>query len=71
MAERDATIAEGDEPDEPASDNSLGRLLALSDGCADPAAQRGRHRAAGAAWENIVVLVLCIPGAFAAVGGGD
>jgi hypothetical protein len=22
-------------------------------------------------WENIVVLVLCIPGAFAAVGGGD
>ena len=32
MAERDATIAEGDEPDEPASDNSLGRLLALSDG---------------------------------------
>jgi uncharacterized membrane protein len=32
MAERDATIAEGDEPDEPASDNSPGRLLALSDG---------------------------------------
>jgi uncharacterized membrane protein len=32
MAERDATIAEGDEPDERASDNSLGRLLALSDG---------------------------------------
>ena len=27
-----ATIAEGDEPDEPTSDNSLGRLLALSDG---------------------------------------
>jgi uncharacterized membrane protein len=27
-----ATIAEGDEPREPASDNSLGRLLALSDG---------------------------------------
>jgi TMEM175 potassium channel family protein len=32
VAERDATIAEGDEPDESASDNSLGRLLALSDG---------------------------------------
>jgi uncharacterized membrane protein len=32
MAERDATIAEGDEPGEPASDNSPGRLLALSDG---------------------------------------
>jgi TMEM175 potassium channel family protein len=32
MAERDATIAEGDEPDERTSDNSLGRLLALSDG---------------------------------------
>jgi uncharacterized membrane protein len=32
MAGRDATIAEGDETDEPASDNSLGRLLALSDG---------------------------------------
>jgi uncharacterized membrane protein len=32
MAERDASIAEGDEPGEPASDNSLGRLLALSDG---------------------------------------
>jgi uncharacterized membrane protein len=32
MAERNATIAEGDEPDGPASDNSLGRLLALSDG---------------------------------------
>jgi uncharacterized membrane protein len=32
MAERDATIAEGDEPGEPPSDNSLGRLLALSDG---------------------------------------
>lgn len=32
MAERDATIAEGDEHGEPASDNSLGRLLALSDG---------------------------------------
>jgi uncharacterized membrane protein len=32
MAERHATIAEGDEPGEPASDNSLGRLLALSDG---------------------------------------
>ena len=32
MAERDATIAEGDEPEGPASDNSLGRLLALSDG---------------------------------------
>jgi uncharacterized membrane protein len=31
MAERNATIAEGDEPDEPASENSLGRLLALSD----------------------------------------
>jgi uncharacterized membrane protein len=32
VAERDAMIAEGDEPEEPASDNSLGRLLALSDG---------------------------------------
>jgi uncharacterized membrane protein len=32
MAERDASIAEGDEPGEPASDNSLGRLLASSDG---------------------------------------
>jgi uncharacterized membrane protein len=32
MAERNATVAEGDEPDGPASDNSLGRLLALSDG---------------------------------------
>jgi uncharacterized membrane protein len=32
MAERDLTIAEGDEPGEPLSDNSLGRLLALSDG---------------------------------------
>ena len=32
MAERDAPIAEGDESDELASDNSLGRLLALSDG---------------------------------------
>jgi uncharacterized membrane protein len=27
-----ATVTEGDEPGEPASDNSLGRLLALSDG---------------------------------------
>jgi TMEM175 potassium channel family protein len=32
MAEQDASIVEGDEPAEPASDNSLGRLLALSDG---------------------------------------
>ena len=32
MAEQRATIAEGDEPSEPATDNSLGRLLALSDG---------------------------------------
>ena len=32
MAGGYATIAEGDERDEPASDNSLGRLLALSDG---------------------------------------
>jgi uncharacterized membrane protein len=32
VAEGDATIAEGDEPGEPPSDNSLGRLLALSDG---------------------------------------
>jgi TMEM175 potassium channel family protein len=32
MAEREASIAEGDEPGEPASDSSLGRLLALSDG---------------------------------------
>ena len=32
MAVRDATSAEGDEPEGPASDNSLGRLLALSDG---------------------------------------
>jgi len=32
MAERDATIAEGDEPNERRSDNSPGRLLALSDG---------------------------------------
>jgi uncharacterized membrane protein len=32
MAEQGATIAEGDEPNEPASDNSNGRLLALSDG---------------------------------------
>jgi uncharacterized membrane protein len=32
VAERGATIAEGDEPAEPRSDNSLGRLLALSDG---------------------------------------
>ena len=32
MAERGATIAEGDEPEERSADNSLGRLLALSDG---------------------------------------
>lgn len=32
MAEQGATVAEGDEPSEPASDNSSGRLLALSDG---------------------------------------
>jgi uncharacterized membrane protein len=32
MAEPVATFAEGDEPPEAASDNSLGRLLALSDG---------------------------------------
>jgi uncharacterized membrane protein len=32
VAARGATIAEGDEPEEPMSDNSLGRLLALSDG---------------------------------------
>jgi uncharacterized membrane protein len=32
MAERDATSAEGDEPEQSASDNSPGRLLALSDG---------------------------------------
>jgi uncharacterized membrane protein len=32
MAGQHATIAEGDEPNEPASDNSIGRLLALSDG---------------------------------------
>ena len=32
MAEQGAAIAEGDEPNEPASDNSNGRLLALSDG---------------------------------------
>src|SRR6201986_1256199 len=32
MVERDAAMAEGDEPDATASDNSLGRLLALSDG---------------------------------------
>jgi Endosomal/lysosomal potassium channel TMEM175 len=32
MADQDATIVEGDEPREPASDNSNGRLLALSDG---------------------------------------
>jgi uncharacterized membrane protein len=32
MAEQRATIAEGDESDGPADDNSLGRLLALSDG---------------------------------------
>src|ERR1700710_160452 len=32
MAERDVTIAEGDESEEPTSDNSVGRLLALSDG---------------------------------------
>ena len=32
MAEQDATIAEGDESNEPAFDNSIGRLLALSDG---------------------------------------
>ena len=32
MAEQGATIAEGDEPGEPASDNSSGRVLALSDG---------------------------------------
>jgi uncharacterized membrane protein len=32
MTVRDATITEGDEPGGPASDNSLGRLLALSDG---------------------------------------
>ena len=32
VAERGATIAEGDEPDERTSDNSPGRLLALSDG---------------------------------------
>ena len=32
MAELRATIAEGDEPNEPADDNSVGRLLALSDG---------------------------------------
>jgi uncharacterized membrane protein len=32
MAESGATTAEGDEPREPAADNSLSRLLALSDG---------------------------------------
>ena len=32
MSVRDATITEGDEPEGPASDNSVGRLLALSDG---------------------------------------
>ena len=32
MTDRDASIAEGDESNEAASDNSLGRLLALSDG---------------------------------------
>jgi uncharacterized membrane protein len=32
MADQDAMIIEGDEPGEPASDNSNGRLLALSDG---------------------------------------
>jgi uncharacterized membrane protein len=32
MPEPPATIAEGDEPHEPETDNSLGRLLALSDG---------------------------------------
>jgi uncharacterized membrane protein len=32
MAAQDARIAEGDEPNEPTSDNSIGRLLALSDG---------------------------------------
>jgi uncharacterized membrane protein len=32
MAERVPTTAEGDEPREPAADNSLGRLLALCDG---------------------------------------
>src|SRR3954451_10866210 len=32
MAEHDASIVEGDEPAAPAPDNSLGRLLALSDG---------------------------------------
>jgi uncharacterized membrane protein len=32
MADQDAMIVEGDEPGEPASDNSNGRLLALSDG---------------------------------------
>jgi uncharacterized membrane protein len=32
MAAQDATMAEGDEPNEPTSDNSMGRLLALSDG---------------------------------------
>src|ERR1700710_2874269 len=32
MAERGVSIAEGDESDGPASDNGLGRLLALSDG---------------------------------------
>ncbi len=32
MTVRGATITEGDEPEGPASDNSLGRLLALSDG---------------------------------------
>jgi uncharacterized membrane protein len=32
MTGQEATIAEGDEPRGPASDNSLGRLLALSDG---------------------------------------
>src|SRR6478735_4982204 len=47
MAEQGATIAEGDEPGEPASDNCSGRLLALDvrlpDLGADPSDAQLRH----------------------------
>ena len=103
MTERDASIAEGDEANEAASDNSLGRLLALSDGVfaiamtllaldlrlpdlsTDASDAQLRHALADD-WRsylaflisfyvvanywgvhrqaNILVLLLCIPGAF-------
>jgi uncharacterized membrane protein len=75
MTGRDTTIAEGDEPNERASDNSLGRLLALSDGIfaiamtllaldlrlpglgADPSDAQLRH-ALGDDWRSYLAFVI-------------